>query len=57
MYDHMALQFENCIVIVQAQALYSQLDCLFAFDHSCGHDCRWEDWLNVGNMEREAKPG
>jgi len=35
-YNHMALQFEDCIDIIQA--LYPQFDSLWMFDHSCGHD-------------------
>jgi hypothetical protein len=35
-YDHMALQFEDCVDVIQA--LYPQYDSLWMFDHSCGHD-------------------
>jgi hypothetical protein len=33
--DHMVLQFEDCIDIVNT--LWPEFDCIFLFDHSCGH--------------------
>jgi hypothetical protein len=37
-YDHMVLQIENCIDVLKN--LWLQLDYVFLFDHSCGHDRR-----------------
>ena len=47
-YDHMALQFEDCVDCVQA--LYPDYDSVWMFDHSCGHDQGREDGLVAGNM-------
>jgi hypothetical protein len=47
-YNHMALQFEDCVDCVQA--LYPNYDSVWMFDHSCGHDRGREDGLVVGNM-------
>ena len=35
-YDHMIIQFEDCINVVKT--LYPEFDFMFLFDHSCGHD-------------------
>jgi hypothetical protein len=35
-YNHMVLQFEDCIDVIQA--LYPQFGSLWIFDHSCSHD-------------------
>jgi hypothetical protein len=48
-YDHMALQFEDCVDCVQA--LFPHYDSVWMFDHSCGHDRGREDGLLVGNMQ------
>ena len=48
MYDHMCLQFEDCIDAIQA--LYPEFDTVWHFDHSCGHDRGRGDGLSVGNM-------
>ncbi len=48
-YDHMSLQFEDCVDMIQA--LYPEFDSIWMFGHSCGHYCRWEDGLNVANMQ------
>jgi hypothetical protein len=48
-YDHMALQFEDCVDCIQA--LYPDFDSVWTFDHSCGHDRGQEDGLVVGNMQ------
>jgi hypothetical protein len=48
-YDHMCLQFEDCIDTIQA--LYPEYDSVWIFDHSCGHDHGREDGLSVGNMK------
>jgi len=47
-YDHMSLQFEDCVDCIQA--LFPQFDSVWLFDHSCGHDRGREDGLNVSNM-------
>jgi len=47
-YDHMCLQFEDCIDAIQA--LYPEFDTVWLFDHSCGHDRGRGDGLSVGNM-------
>jgi hypothetical protein len=47
-YDHMVLHFEdvvNCLI-----TLYPQYDYLLLFYHSCGHDKKREDGLNVQKM-------
>ena len=48
-YDHMCLQFEDCVDTIQA--LYPDYDSVWIFDHSCGHDRGREDGLSVGNMK------
>ncbi len=48
-YDHMALQFEDCVDCIQA--LFPHYDSVWMFDHSCGHDRGREDGLVVGNMQ------
>ena len=48
-YDHMCLQFEDCVDTIQA--LYPDYDSVWIFDHSCGHDRGREDGLPVGNMK------
>jgi hypothetical protein len=48
-YDHMALQFEDCVDCIQA--LFPHYDSMWMFDHSCGHDRGREDGLLVGNMQ------
>jgi hypothetical protein len=47
-YDHMCLQFDDCVDTVQA--LYPEYDSIWLFDHSCGHDHGRQDGLSVGNM-------
>jgi hypothetical protein len=47
-YDHMALQFKDCISCIQA--LHPEFDTAWLFDHSCGHDRDRTDGLLVGNM-------
>jgi len=47
-YDHMAVQFEDCVDCIQA--LYPNFDSVWMFDHSCGHDRGREDGLIVSNM-------
>jgi len=48
MYDHMCLQFKDCIDAIQA--LYTELDTVWYFDHRCGHDHGRGVGLSVGNM-------
>ena len=47
-YDHMAIQFEDCVDCIQC--LFPQFDSVWQFDHSCGHDRGRDDGLNVSNM-------
>jgi DNA-binding transcriptional regulator YhcF (GntR family) len=44
-YDHMIIQFEDCIDVVKT--LYPEFDFMFLFDHSCGHDRQRPDGLSV----------
>jgi hypothetical protein len=46
-YDHMTVQFEDCIHCVQA--LYPSYSSALMFDYSCGHDRGREDGLLVNN--------
>jgi hypothetical protein len=48
-YDHMSLQFEDCIDCVWA--LYPNYSSVWMFEHSCGHDRGREDGLLVKNMQ------
>jgi hypothetical protein len=48
-YDHMCLQFEDCVDTIQV--LYPEYDSVWIFDHSCDHDCGREDGLSVRNMK------
>jgi hypothetical protein len=47
-YDHMALQFEDCVDCIQA--LFPQFNSVWLFDHSWGYNRGMEDGLNVSNM-------
>ena len=47
-YERMVLQLEDCVDVVKV--LWPQYDCLFLFDHSCGHDKQRIDGLNAENM-------
>ena len=47
-YELMVLQLEDCVDVVKV--LYPQIEFLFLFDHSCGHDKQREDGLNVNSM-------
>ena len=49
-YEHMILQFEDCVDIITC--LYPQFQFLFLFDHSCGHDRQREDALNAEVMSK-----
>ncbi len=44
-YDHMIIQFEDCIDVVKT--LYPELDFMFLFDHSCRQDRQRPDGLSV----------
>ncbi len=35
-YDHMSLQFEDCVDCIAT--LFPEYNCVWLFDHSCGHD-------------------
>ncbi len=48
-YDHMCLQFKDCVNTIQA--LFPEYDFVWIFDHSCSHDHGREDGLSVGNMK------
>ncbi len=48
MYDHMALQFDECIDCIQA--LHPEFDTVWIFNHSSGHDRGRADGLLVGTM-------
>jgi hypothetical protein len=52
-YEHMVLQLEDCVDCLQVLA--PQFDCLFLFDHFCGHDRQREDGLNVENMTKSFR--
>jgi hypothetical protein len=48
--DHMVLQFEDCIDIVNT--LWPQFDCVFLFVHFCGHDRQRPDGLTVTGLNK-----
>jgi hypothetical protein len=48
-YNHMALQFEDCVDVIQA--LFPGYDSVWTFGHSCGHNRGCPDGLVVGNMQ------
>jgi hypothetical protein len=49
-YDHMVLQFEDCVDVVKV--LYPEYDYMFLFYHSCGHDRKRPDGLCVNSMRK-----
>jgi hypothetical protein len=49
-HDHMVLQFEDCIDIVNTSS--PEFDCVFLFDHSCGHDRQRPDGLTVTGLSK-----
>jgi DNA-binding transcriptional regulator YhcF (GntR family) len=49
-YDHMIIQFEDCIDVVKT--LHPEFDFVFLFDHSCGHDRQRADGLSVPNINK-----
>jgi hypothetical protein len=44
-YDHMIIQFEDCIDVVKT--LHPEFDFMFLFDHSCGYDRQQPDGLSI----------
>jgi hypothetical protein len=46
----MVPQFEDCIDIVNT--LWPEFDCVFLFDHSCGHDRQRPDGLTVTGLKK-----
>ena len=51
-YDHMIMQFEDCIDVVTT--LHPEFEFLFLFDHSCGHDRQRPDGLSVTKVNKTA---
>jgi hypothetical protein len=49
-YDHMILQFEDCIDVVTT--LWPEFDYVFLFDHSCGHDRQRPDGLTTTGLNK-----
>jgi hypothetical protein len=49
-YDHMIIQFEDCIDVVKT--LHPEFDFIFLFDHSCGHDRQRPDGLSVPKINK-----
>jgi hypothetical protein len=49
-YDHMVLQFEDCVDVVKV--LYCEFDYIFLFDHSCGHDRKRSDGMCVDSIRK-----
>jgi hypothetical protein len=47
MYDHMVLQFKDCVYVVKVLYLEYVL-----FDHSCGHDRKRPDGLYVNSTRK-----
>jgi hypothetical protein len=49
-YDHMIIQFEDCIDVIQT--LHPEFEFIFHFDHSCGHDRQQLDGLSVPKVNK-----
>ena len=49
-YDHMVLQFEDCVDVVKT--LWPEYDYVFLFDHSCGHDRKRPDGLTTKGLNK-----
>ena len=49
-YDHMILQFEDCIDVLKT--LWPEFDYVFLFDHSCGHDRQRPDGLTITGLNK-----
>jgi hypothetical protein len=45
----MVQQLEDCVDVLKV-AYDDTYDFLFFFDHSCGHDRKWDDALCASNM-------
>ena len=51
-YDHMMMQFEDCIDVVTT--LHPKFECMFLFDHSCRHSWQGLDGLSVTKVNKTA---
>jgi hypothetical protein len=49
-YNHMIIQFEDCIDVVKT--LHSKFDFMFLSNHSCGHGCQQPDGLSISNINK-----
>jgi hypothetical protein len=49
-YDHMIIQLKDCIDVVKT--VHPEFDCLFLFDHSCGHDRQRPGGLSVPKVNK-----
>ena len=49
-YDHMIIQFEDCIDVVKT--LHPKFGFMFLFDHSCGHDRQRPDGLSAPKVNK-----
>jgi hypothetical protein len=49
-HEHMVLQFEDCVDVVKV--LHPECDCIFLFDHSCGHDRKRPDGLCANSIRK-----
>jgi hypothetical protein len=49
-YEHMVMQLEDCIDCLKV--VHPEINFVFLLDHSCGHDRRREDGLNVAKMSK-----
>jgi hypothetical protein len=49
-YDHMILQFGDCIDVVKV--LYPEYEYIFLFNHSCSHDRKRPDGLCVNSIHK-----
>jgi hypothetical protein len=49
-YDHMIIQLKDCIDVIKT--LHPEIDFIFLFYHSCGHDRQRPDGLSVPNVNK-----
>ena len=49
-YDAMSIQFEDCIDYMKV--FYPNYDCMFLFDHSCGHNKKCPYSLTVNGVSK-----
>ena len=49
-YEAMSMQFEDCIDCMRV--LYPMYEVVFLFDHSCGHDRKRPDGLNMNGLSK-----